>query len=426
MLSFLKKNLKFDAVKDVGIYLSSNIFKATLPFIILPILTLYLSPTEYGVWNLYLALMAFILPLTACGLPMVIARNYHKHDAEEHAKMVSTALTCITGFSFVVLGIIALYGQFETTFLSIPVIALLALPFLCLCQNIQYFNKIILVHENRAKFFAAIDISNVTALRFGGVLAVIFIAANWFSLLYANIIIQFLFAILAFYLLARDNRLCFEWDTNRAKGLLSMGWPLIGHTIGAIILTLSDRIILEKMTDLETVGLYSLGANLGTGVFIVCTAFNQKWGPWLYRQLKNPTDDQKRRIVRYSYLYFIGAIITGIAVTIIGLLYIDRFIDNRYQGASIYIAWIAAGSTLHGMSLAIAHYVTIEGKTRMLPLVTGTAAILNIILTITLINMNGAVGAAQATFISYFYLFLAMWWLNHKTYPMPWMEVLKK
>jgi len=425
MISIFRKIPKFDVLKDIGIYFSANLYKAGLPFLILPILTLYLSPEQYGIWNIYLAIMAFVLPLTACGLPTIIARNYHKYDQDEHAKMVFTSLTCIAGFSLVVLGLIAIYGLFHDEFMNIPVVWLMALPLLALTQNIQYFNKIILAHDNRAKFYAILDMFNVTTLRVGGLLAVMFISASWLSMLQANIIVQSAFACLAAWFLLRDNRLTPSWEWSRAKSLLSMGWPVIGHTIGAIVMTLSDRLILEEMTTTADVGIYSLGANLGAGAFIFCTAFNQKFGPWLYRQLKSPTDKTKVKIVRYTYLYFILTWMLAGVVAIAGYFYITYLINESYAGATAFLIWIAAGSAFHGMQLVIGHYVTIEGRTKMLPLVTGLAAILNIILTIYLIDKNGPIGAAQATFFAYAFSFAFMWWMNHRTYPMPWFGALR-
>ena len=370
--------------------------------------------------------MGFVLPLTACGLPTIIARNYHKYDQDEHAKMVFTALACITCFSLVALGLIATYAMFYDEFMNIPTIWLMLLPIFAITQNIQYMNKIILVHENRAKFFAILDVFSVTTLRVGGALAVIFISASWLSLLQANIVDQIAFAGLATWFLLRDNRLTPSWDWSRAKTLLGMGWPVIGHTIGAIVMTLSDRLILEEMTTTTDVGIYSLGANLGAGAFIFCTAFNQKFGPWLYRQLKSPTDKSKIKIVRYTYLFFIITMILAGVVGVAGYFYITYLIDDAYAGAVMFLAWIAAGSAFHGMQLVIGHYVTIEGRTKMLPLVTGMAAILNIILTIYLIDKNGPIGAAQATFVAYAFSFTFMWWVNHRTYPMPWLGALKK
>jgi O-antigen/teichoic acid export membrane protein len=210
------------------------------------------------------------------------------------------------------------------------------------------------------------------------------------------------------------------------KGLILMGWPLIAHTVGAIVMTLSDRLILEKMTTTEDVGIYSLGANLGAAVLIVCTAFNLKWGPWMHKQLNDITEAKKKKIVRYTYLYFLVVIFATFGVAGAGVIYIHYLIDPSYAQAADYVLWIAGGTGFFGMSLAINHYLIVKGKTTVLPLITGFAAILNIALTIWLITINGPIGAAQATFITYVFHFFAMWYMNNKHYPMPWLGAFKK
>jgi len=41
-----------------------------------------------------------------------------------------------------------------------------------------------------------------------------------------------------------------------------------------------------------------------------------------------------------------------------------------------------------------------------------------------LISYNGILGAAQATTLTSFTVFIAVWWLSQKLYPMPWFKWL--
>ena len=418
--------LRQKATIDVGYYLGANLFKAGLPFIILPFLTIYLVPAEYGLWSLYLALIAFLTPLTACGLPTIIARNFHQYDAGEHAKMVFAATLAVGFFCLCLLFILLIIWMFTPTLFTIPMAWLILAPWICFVANFQYFNKTILVHENRSRFYSIWEMSSNALMRIGGLLVVIYIATSWTSLLIVTVAVHTLYGFLALYLLIREKRLMPSFDFGRIRGMLVMGYPIIGHTLGAFVMTLSDRIILERMTDMATVGVYSIGASLGVGILIFCNAFSQRWGPWQYRQLKDANSAIKHRIVRYSYYYFLATLFLAFAAMIAGHIYVIYLVDNAYHEAVIYIPWIAGGAALYGMSLAVVNYVTIEGKTKHLPFVTGTAALINVILTIILIEWNGAIGAAQATFIAYLYYFIMMWWVNNRVYPMPWMKGFTK
>lgn len=420
------RNLKqFGAMRDIGYYLSSNLLRAALPFLTLPFLTLYLSPADYGLWNIYLAFLSLLVPITACGLPMTIGRHYNLVDKAELAKMTFNATICVLVFCIILFAIILAYGTFHNEFMSIPIWVMMVLPLLCFVQNFQYLNKIILRHENRAFLFSCIEVLNAASIRIIGVLAVVFISASWLSLLKVHIATQIFFALVALYLFLKGKRIVFEWDKAKATMMLITGWPLIFHALGGIVMNLSDRLILENMTDVATVGIYSLGANLGVATLIFCNAVNNKWGAWMYKQMKNPTEADKIKIVRYTYIYFLITACVGIGVTIVGIIYMKLFIGEAFQEAIPIIGWIAAGSAVYGMSFLVTHYIIILGETTLLPKITGGAAALNIALTIIMVNMNGAIGAAQATLIAYMVFFVVMWWQNNKHYPMPWISALK-
>ena len=51
--------------KSFSTYLVTNVLRVGLPFLLLPFLTAYLTPAEYGVLALFQALVQFVLPFTA-------------------------------------------------------------------------------------------------------------------------------------------------------------------------------------------------------------------------------------------------------------------------------------------------------------------------------------------------------------------------
>jgi O-antigen/teichoic acid export membrane protein len=61
--------------------------------------------------------------------------------------------------------------------------------------------------------------------------------------------------------------------------------------------------------------------------------------------------------------------------------------------------------------------IYIEKKTKYLPFITGLGAVINIALNITLIPVIGLYGAAAAALISYLAMFLYIYRVSHKFYP---------
>jgi O-antigen/teichoic acid export membrane protein len=421
MFNRIRKIPQFQAISHISTYFAGSIFKAVLPFLILPILTIYLSPSEYGTWNVNLAILSLAIPLTAMGMPMVLGRNYHQYDRERHAGMMGSGLILIAIVNLVFTAIIFLYGQFiGNEFMGIPVYFFYILPALCFLKNLQVIHRAILKHQHRVNLFTVIDITNSVFIRLSGLFIVMFFISTWQGLFYAQVITVIIFSVNAIYHLAKDNQVRFTPDLQELKSLAIMGWPLIFHAVGGIIMNFSDRLILQEMTGAEDVGLYSLGANIGIAVLMFCHAFNGKWSPWFYKKLKNPTEADKRKIVKYTYLYFLVTILLTFCVAIAGYIYINYFIDAAYAEAAPVMIWITIGAGLYGLSFAVTHYIIHLGHMRTLPIITASCAVINIVLTILMVDVYGMIGAAYATVIAYAIFFIVMWWVNNKRYPMPW------
>jgi O-antigen/teichoic acid export membrane protein len=421
----LKAILSHKAIKDMGFYFFASVAKSALPFIILPILTLYLVPEEYGKWGIFTSLLSLCMPITALGLSMVIGRGYHLHEAKDHRVMVTTAIAINALTSLVMIGIIAWLHQSHDTLFSLPIWTFYILAGLCFFKNIQYFNKIILRHQNKALTFSILDFMNAATLRVTGLLAVVFIAASWTSLLWMQIVTQIIFLGIALYLMTKAGSMARRISFSKAKSMTMMGWPLVPHALGGIVMTTCDRLILERMTSVEDVGIYSVGANLGMAVMVFSYAFNNRWGPWMHRQMKQITDEKKQKIVTYSYGYFILTILIALAIAFGAILYIRWLLPPAYQEAQIIVGWVAAGACFYGMSQVLSHYLIVLGKTKIFPVITGSCAVLNVALTIYLVSINGYIGAAQATFISYCVFFIISFIVCQRHYPMPWLTVFR-
>ena len=68
----------------------------------------------------------------------------------------------------------------------------------------------------------------------------------------------------------------------------------------------------------------------------------------------------------------------------------------------------------------VANYIFFAGKTAVLAWVTFVSAMMNIAFNYVLIKLNGSVGAAQASALTFLVTFLMTWALSARVYKMPW------
>ena len=99
--------------------------------------------------------------------------------------------------------------------------------------------------------------------------------------------------------------------------------------------------------------------------------------------------------------------------------------EESYHSGIKYVIWVALGYAFYGMYTLVFPYGVHVGETSYLGITTFIAAFVNVVANYYLINLNGALGAAQATLISYIFMFISVWWYSNRLYSMPWMEFFK-
>lgn len=86
------------------------------------------------------------------------------------------------------------------------------------------------------------------------------------------------------------------------KYALKFGVPLIPHDLSHMVLSNSDRIMIQSMNGNSQSGIYSLTYNVGLMLHVITEGFGNVWRPMLYRYL----EEGKWHIVRrYNRIYLI-------------------------------------------------------------------------------------------------------------------------
>lgn len=97
------------------------------------------------------------------------------------------------------------------------------------------------------------------------------------------------------------------------------------------------------------------------------------------------------------------------------------FVGQEFYGSVKFIVWVAMGYAFNGMYYMVSCYIFYEEKTYIILWLTLTSAVLNAIFNYIFIKMYGAIGAAMATTLSFFVLFITTWIVANRLYKMPWL-----
>lgn len=170
------------------------------------------------------------------------------------------------------------------------------------------------------------------------------------------------------------------------------------HYLSMNILSSSDRIMIGKMCDTSSVGIYNLAYSVSLIMTIFNTALLQTIEPWIYRKLK---DKRVYDIERVAYPSFIIIAAVNILLIMFAPEVITIFAPKQYKEA----IWVIPSVTLSVFfTFLYTFFATFEfyyEKTNYIAGATVGGAILNIVLNYIFIKRFGFIAAGYTTLFSY-------------------------
>ncbi len=409
-------------VKNSIIYLGSSILNKLIPFLLLPIMTQYLSPQEYGALSIYMILITLYGAFIGMNIHINVSKNFFAVPKEEMAVYIGNMLFILLT-SFIIYFFITFIGiRFFDTIFSIEADWLLVIPIISMMMMVNNINISILRNEGKAYTYGIFEISNTIINMSTTILFLVFFSFGWHSQVIGIITGYFIFFIIGIIYMYQRDYINFKIDTSKIKSILNISLPLIPHVLGAVVITMSDRIFIEQMVSLEAVGIYSVGYMFGMVVMLFTDAFIKAWSPWFFKSLAEPTDSKKQKIVKYTYIYIVGVFILALFISVIGETTLPYFVDEKFYGASEYILWISLGYAVHGVYKIFFPYLVHISKTSFLAFSTVVAAILNLLFNYILIKYFGTIGAAYATILAFFVSAALVFWYQNMNFHMPWLK----
>ena len=248
---------------------------------------------------------------------------------------------------------------------------------------------------------------------------------SWDGRILAQVGTSFIFVPIAIYFLLHGKYIKWSLKKEDIRYAVKFGLPLIPHALGATLITYSDRLFITNMVGLEEMGFYAVGYQIGMVIALVQNSFNQAWIPWLYSRLKENKLSVKKQVVKITYVYF-GVILVIVAAVYLMLpLVFELMVDDSFIDALDIVIWIALGFAVNGMYKMVVGYLFYTEKTGIIGISTFSTALLNLVLNYLFILQFDAIGAAYATFVSFFVQFVLIWMVSARNYKMPWFSFYK-
>jgi O-antigen/teichoic acid export membrane protein len=407
---------------SAGVYTIGHILNAALPFMLLPVLTRYLSPEDYGITAMLTVLMGIYFPFVGLNLHGFVSVSYFKYR-KDFPIIVSTTFLLMISSLLVAILVTYTYADVISSLSFFPCGWLWVIVCLCVTDFFVMVLQVIQQVKNHAKEYIVIQVGQTLINLILSLVLVVLLAMNWKGRILAQVLTGIIFTFIAFFLFRKWGLMKLQFNVMYARKALAYGIPLIPHALCGVFIVAADRLLISKMVGLEEVGIFTVGASIGKGIELLGSAFNNAFCPWLYAKLKDfddGKDNDYRKVVRFSYTCMIGFLSIAVIYSLCMPYFLAFFVGQKFQEASQYIIYFALSSALHAIYYLVTNYIFYRQKTQYLAMITFSSGGLHIGITYLLINAFGTIGAAYASVITQTVITICTWWLGNKVYPMPW------
>lgn len=393
-------------LRSFSIYTFVGFFGAGINFLLMPVLSHYLSPTDYGLLaliNTYVTILIPLVSFVAYGYTTV--EYFHLDDKRDFASLFSS-LAFIPVIPTLLLFLCGFFGyQYLSGALELPPDAkwwaMSMFPIAALSVYSETLSGYQIIIKD-SKYYAVYNISRVLVEVGLTLVFVVYMGMGWKGRILSWLLTSVLFLGLAFLYFHKKQLLTWhiKWKYIRAGVLF--GAPLILHTLGKFVVNQSDRLFIAKMVSLKEAGIYSVGYTIGTIMLIGATALSNITAPFVMERLKLLNVEREKQIRKFTLVGI--AVLVGIllVLNLLSPFLFKYFMDPRYEEGSLYVFWVSLGYLFWGIYMFFSVYIYYYKKTSYLIWLAVVNIITNIAFNYYFIGRYGGIGAAYATALSFF------------------------
>jgi|GEM_PF-717776 len=415
-------------LRHSSIYLLGNLLNRLGAFLLLPLYTNLLTPSEYGSLEILYSLTSVMAVLLGAGLSHATLRFYFDYS-EQHERNRVIITNLLVSSVFAIAGCLLAFAFDESltllllddiNYLHAFQLALLVIFFELTAEVLFAYIRA----QERSVFFVVVSACRLAVQ----------LAATWYFLAHLDrgvegVLNANLFSVLVTWLglgVLTVRECGLRTDRRIIKPILHYSLPF---AVSALILSVqsnADRFILKEFAGFAEVGLYGLALRFALLLrFLLVEPLSKSYGPYRFSLIGKPGAEQFHAAVG-KYLTA-AAVFVALGLSLFASDVLKLMSAEEFWPAAGLIPILSVGVIGQALLYCFQTGIMIQKQTRLIMYVAIASTGCNLILIITLIPTFGAYGAAFANALT---MAFTVWLTNRvsqKLYqvPYPFMAMAK-
>ncbi len=407
-------------LKHSSIYGVFNILSRAIGFVMIPVYTRFLTPSDYGTIELLDLTGNLVSMFIGLSFSNSITRFYYElNEDKERNLMVSTSLLFVGGAGLVIcLGLMSASAPFSRSLFGPsgdP--GYFRIMFTTLIFQVLIEECMVLLQVRQQSMTYAVF--STVRLLMGLSLNILFVVKfrmGVYGILYSGLATSVLTGLYIYIKTLWDSGLGFSrLELNR---LLKFGIPMFLAGFGPFILAFSNRYFLNHFAPLSDVGIYALAFKFSSLISVLVTnPFQLTWAAKRFQYAKR---DDAKIIMSRVFTYFCAStflVATGLIITAPDVLKI--IVGEEFQGAARYIPLLAISYAIGAWYYHFNYGIFLVKKPIYATWIWAAGAAVNLVCNYFLISRFHGMGAAFATLVSFGFISALTLYISQKFFYIP-------
>ena len=395
-------NQKKQLMKNTIIIAIGKLSTQIISYLLLPLYTSKLDPSEYGNYDFICTLSIFLCPIITLLMEESMFRYLIDANSKVERKKIITQTIIYTFAGTVVFTVLAsLIMGFGTDYTPMYITAII---------TFVISNILIGLSNALSRGLGKIKLYSISNFILGistiilNIVFILALKAGTEGLLWANTIANAFTAIVIFGILKLPKYIG-KIDKPLMKDMIKYSVPLVPNSISWSIINMSDRIILTQMVSSAANGIYAMANKFPNIINVLYGYFYTAWKESAAKIVKDENKNQYYNSIYHDAKRFLYAV-TICLIAVMPFAF-PIFINEAYDEAYIYIPIVMIATYYSNLSSFYGGIFSAYKDTKIMGTTTIIAAVINLVVDLIFVNTFKIYAACFSTLIAnlivYFY-----------------------
>lgn len=381
--------------KNFSIYFVFSVLTAILPIALMPILTRYMTPEDYGLYSIYAMLVMFFGVLYRFELNQSLKLEFVGDEKDFKLFLGSAFLFSVFLLIPFFIVVFLVYLFFDDVFGVSSFWLFVVLPLVFFKAQILNLHHLWQISSRSFLFGLWGFLANFSVYALS-IILLVFFDMGWIARVFGEWFVCFFAFFVALFFLNKHFGLRFVFEFSFLKKMLIFCLPLIPGAIVSYLMLASDRFFIAELVSMYELGLYSVALQFSFSIAIVFTAVYPVWESYIY----NKVDVFDSYFLNRLLLVLVGIFLVGIfcvyVLSYLIAIVIPYLVDDNFVNAYLYLIpclYAALGAGIYRLTNAL---LVLMRKTKEIFFIGLLLLLVNFILMFQMVSSFGAAGAGYS------------------------------